>query len=74
VIEPFDLGGLGGLDNAVGVAAVETAPAGVDQQGLAGRAHDERGLAALNIYKIDLQGFGGNKRNRKGGGYGENNE
>src|ERR1035438_9080649 len=72
IVELFDFGGFGGLDNAVGVTTVETAPACVDQQGVAGGSDDERGLAALHIDKIDFERLGGNERKREGSGYGEN--
>src|SRR5271166_811682 len=44
IVELFDFGGFGSLDNAVGVTAVETSPAGVDQQRVAGGSYDERSL------------------------------
>ena len=62
------------MDNALGITAFETSPAGVDQQGVAGGSDDERGLAALHIDKIDFERFGGNERKREGSGYGENSE
>ncbi len=66
VIQLFDFGGFGGLHDALGVAAVETAPAGIDQKRLSGRAYDQRSLAALHVDKIDLKRFGGEGRASEG--------
>ena len=67
VVELFDFGRLGGLHNAVRIAAVKAAPSGVDQQRVAGGSNDERGLSAFHIDKIDLQGFGGEGQSKRAG-------
>ena len=56
---------------AIGIAAVEASPAGVHQQGLAGRRHNQGGLSALHVHEEDVQGLrrvgdaGGRKRQQK---------
>ena len=47
--------------DAIGVAAVVAGPAGIDEQGRAGRRNEQRGLAAFDVDGIDEQvlcGFG----------------
>ena len=45
--------------NTIGVAAFIPRPACVDQQRLARRAHDERGLSAFYVDEVNLHGLGG---------------
>ena len=44
-----------GSNDAISVAVVEAGPACIDQKGLSGRGNEERGLAALDINKVDLK-------------------
>src|SRR6267142_4934038 len=44
-----------GGDNAIGVTAIEAGPSCVNEERLTGRGHEKRGLAALDVHKIDLQ-------------------
>jgi hypothetical protein len=43
------------LDDAPGIATIETCKAGIDQQRLARWRHDERGLSTLDVDEIDIE-------------------
>src|SRR5271168_5424348 len=57
IVDFLDLGVLHGGQDAVGIAPAEPSPAGVYQHGLARRRHDQRGLPALDVDEINLEGF-----------------
>jgi len=58
VVETGDAGvAHGGLD-ALGIAGIGCGPAGVDEERIAQRRDDERGLAALNVDGVDEEGAG----------------
>ena len=59
-----------GLD-AAGVAAVVAAPAGVDEQGVARRRNNERGLAAFDVDGVDEEAGGIAIFGLRGGGEGK---
>jgi hypothetical protein len=64
VIQAFDLDQFCRFGNAIGITAVETTPAGVNEQRLAGGADDEGGLAAFDIDEKHLEAFGLEERSR----------
>ena len=53
VVDAHDAGVAHGCLDAVGVASAR--PAGIDQQRCAGRSHQQRGLAAFHIDRVDEQ-------------------
>ncbi len=66
IVDLFDAGGLGGALDAVGIAALETSPACVDEQGLARWADNQRGLAAFDINEENLERPGDQRRQQGG--------
>ncbi len=44
--------------NAIGVAAVEAGPSGVDEHRLAGGRHDQRRLSAFDVDDVDVERIG----------------
>ena len=57
IIELLDAGLVGGRQDAIGVAAFVSRPAGIDQQRLPRWADNQRRLPALDVDEINLQGF-----------------
>jgi hypothetical protein len=55
-----------GSDNAIGVTAIETGPAGVNEKGLSGGSNKKCGLTALDVDEIDLQRLLIRRWNRRG--------
>jgi hypothetical protein len=64
-VDFLDVGGLGGGQNAVRIAAVVARPAGVDQQRIAGWRHQQGGLPALHVNRINLQRAGWQNRGQR---------
>ena len=66
VIDALDARLLRCRGDPLGVAAVETAPAGVDQQRLAARRHHQSGLPALHVDEVNFEILGGGQQTRRG--------
>jgi len=69
VIEAGDAGVVHRGQDALGVAALVAGPASVDEQRLAGRSHQQRGLAAFDVDGVKEQGayLGRGLRRGRGG-------
>src|SRR6516165_1012500 len=55
VVDPLQVGQAGGRYDAFGIASGKVRPTRVDQQGLAVRRHNQRGLPTFNVNEIDVQ-------------------
>src|SRR5437588_11013522 len=55
IIDLLDSRQLGGSHDPVGISAIESRPAGVDQHRLARGAYEERCLTTFNVERIDLK-------------------
>ena len=58
-IDGLHAGVLGGCCDAVGIPAIVAGPAGIDQHGLAGGRHEQRGLTAFDVDEVNFKILGG---------------